>query len=503
MRNRSSTLPRLAGLLLAGVSATYAVGLAFSQSWDASGVGWALLQVWVSLIPLVFLLVALTVLFQRLHDRNAWVMALMFCGFMSLMNPGAAGASPALPGFMMAYRLTLLMMAPGLFGFFFLVFPARSRLDEIAPWLKWLLVGFGAFLVLTGAPWRPLLGQPFSDNLAGETMLSGRLALWRAWGVFGNVFLGTGVGVVALVGHAVRAASSEVRRKARVLAWGTVAAIAPALVIAVVELAGSVPDWLPACALLAFPLMPLSFAYAVVRHRVMAVPVLVQRGARYLLVQRGLAVVTVASSLVVAVALAMLAQRWLPAGSDVGLPVAVVAAGLLGVGVARAGRGSSGASLTASTAPSSPTATRPGGPSRSWPTVRGRPRIAPPLRRCCRPCCAPRSGRCRWPSISRTPTAGSPPRTRRGAPASSPGTPGPSRRWRAGPGPRSCPRRAWTTQPTSCIACSRPCGRSAWRRWSTETDVSWASWRWAAGSRRSRTPARTSGFSRWCRCSPR
>ena len=337
MCNQSSTPPRLAALLLAGISATYAVGLMFSQPWDRSGIGWALLQVWVSSIPFVFLLVALTVLFQRLRDRNAWVMALMFCGFMSLMNPGAAGASPAFPGFMMAYRMTLLMMAPGLFGFFFLVFPARSRLDELAPWLKWLLVGFGAFLFLTGAPWRPLLGQPFSGNFAGESILSGRLALWRAYGVFGQVFLGIGVGILALIGHAARAASSEVRRKARVLAWGTVAGIAPALVIAAVEVVGSVPDWLGACALLALPLMPLAFAYAVVKHRVMAVPVLVQRGARYLLVQRGLAVVSVASSLAVAVALAVLAQRWLPAGSDVGLPVAVVAAGLLGVGVARAG----------------------------------------------------------------------------------------------------------------------------------------------------------------------
>ena len=98
MRNQSSTPPRLAALLLAGISATYAFGLMFSQPWDRSGIGWSLLQIWVSSIPLVFLLVALTVLFQRLQDRNAWVMALMFCGFMSLMNPGAAGASPALPG---------------------------------------------------------------------------------------------------------------------------------------------------------------------------------------------------------------------------------------------------------------------------------------------------------------------------------------------------------------------------------------------------------------------
>ena len=337
MSNESSTLPRLAALLLAGVSGTYAVGMMFSQAWDRSGIGWVLLQVWVSSVPLVFLLVALVVLFQRLRDRNAWVMALMFCGFMSLMNPGAAGASPALPGFMMAYRLTLMMMAPGLFGFFFLVFPARSRLDEVAPWLKWVLVGFGAFLVLTAGPWRPLLGQPVSNNLTGVTILSGWLVLWRAYGVLVHIFLGIGVGIVALIGHAAGAASSEVRRKARVLAWGTVAGIAPALLLAAVEIAGPVPDWLAAVALLALPLMPLSFAYAVVRHRVMAVPVLVRRGARYLLVQRGLAVASVASSLVVAVVLAMLAQRWLPARADVGLPVAVVAAGLLGVGVARAG----------------------------------------------------------------------------------------------------------------------------------------------------------------------
>ena len=98
MRNQSSTLPRLAALLLAGVSATYAVGLMFSQTWDRSGIGWTLLQVWVSSIPLIFVLVALTVLFQRLRDRDAWVMALMFCGFMSLMNPGVAGRRRSSPG---------------------------------------------------------------------------------------------------------------------------------------------------------------------------------------------------------------------------------------------------------------------------------------------------------------------------------------------------------------------------------------------------------------------
>ncbi len=128
---------RLAAVMLAGVSCTYAVGLMLSQTWERASFAWTLLPLWISAIPLVFLLVALTVLFQRLRDRNAWVMALMFCGFMSLFAPQAAGGSPVIPGFMMAYRMTLLMMAPGLFAFFFLVFPARSRLDERAPGVKW------------------------------------------------------------------------------------------------------------------------------------------------------------------------------------------------------------------------------------------------------------------------------------------------------------------------------------------------------------------------------
>ena len=340
MRIRSSLL-RLAAGLLAAVAAAYAANWVVTQDWVEQRLGSTLLLVWVSSIPIVFLLVAFGVLFQRLQDRNAWLLALMFCGFLSLFNPSAAASGPLVhPGFVIGYRMTLLVMAPGLFGFFFLVFPARSPIDARAPWLKWSLLGFGAFLVLTGGPWRPFLGQPVSVNLASETILPGWLAVARGYGVLGYMFLGIGIGIAALIRHAVWSESSEVRRKARVLAWGTVAGIAPVLLIGFAEAMGrGVPIWLAVCALLAFPLLPLSFAYAVVKHRVMAVPVLVRRGARYLLVQRGLTVASVMLSVAVAVLLAMLAQRWLPAGSDLGLPVAVVAAGLLGVGVARTGAG--------------------------------------------------------------------------------------------------------------------------------------------------------------------
>ena len=152
-------------MLLAAVAATYAANWLVNQNWVLERVDSTLLLVWVSSIPIIFLLVAFGVLFQRLQDRNAWLMALMFCGFLSLFNPGAvAGGSLVHPGFVIAYRMTLLVLAPGLFGFFFLVFPDRSRLDRRAPWLKWLLLGLGMLLVLTGGPWRPLLGSAGLDQ---------------------------------------------------------------------------------------------------------------------------------------------------------------------------------------------------------------------------------------------------------------------------------------------------------------------------------------------------
>ena len=491
MRIRSPVLLHLAAVLLAAVAATYAANWVLIQDRVLEQIGSPLLMVWVSAIPIIFLLVAFGVLFQRLRDRNAWLMALMFCGFVSLFNP----SDPDLvhPGFMIAYRMTLLVMAPGLFAFFFLVFPARSALDERLPWLKWLLVGFGACLVLTAGPWRPLLGQPVSSNLAGETILSGWLALARARGLFGYLIGGIGLGILALIGHATHAESSEVRRKAAVLTWGTVAGIAPALLIAFTEAVGrGVPNWLALCAVLAIPLLPLSFAYAVVKHRVMAIPVLVRRGARYLLVQRGLTVVSVLTSVLVAVGLAILAQRWLPAGSDVGVPVAVIAAGLLGVGVARTGQRVERRitdRIDRAFFPDRYEARRALEELAARTQDRGGPRGAGGV--ASRRRCSPRSGRCPWPSTSKIRRAGWWMPTCRQVPAPWRWKPRDSRNLPARRGPRSCPRPVSTGRPTTCTARSPPCGRSASCRWSIATNVSSGCWRWEGGRRKSRIPART------------
>src|SRR5439155_10024690 len=47
------------------------------------------------------------------------------------------------------------------------------------------------------------------------------------------------------------------------------------------------PFWVWAPCVIALFLIPLSFGYAVLKHRVMEIPVLLKRSARYVLVQRG------------------------------------------------------------------------------------------------------------------------------------------------------------------------------------------------------------------------
>src|SRR5207253_2474013 len=165
------------------------------------------------LFPVPFLLVAFAVLFLRLEEPNAWLLALLFCAFIGapgLLNPSAI--SPPLRAFAFAFRAVFSGMLCPLFYLFFAVFPLHSPLDRRFAWLK------GAALL-----------------------------------------------------------------------FGTVAGVLPIVLERVaVDFTGYHPPfWLDTVLVLVVFLYPLSFAYAVVKHRVMELPVLLRRSARYVLVQRG------------------------------------------------------------------------------------------------------------------------------------------------------------------------------------------------------------------------
>jgi phosphoserine phosphatase RsbU/P len=238
------------------------------------------------LFPIPFLLVAFAVLFLRLEEPNAWLLALLFCAFIgapSLLNPSAI--SPQLRTFAFSFRAVSSGMLCPLFYLFFAVFPLHSPLDRRFPWLKWAGLLLGVWIVVAGLR----TGDPSLPRVVAHLMGSRNAELIH----FSLTYALLALGVISLTQNSFMVTvPAEARRKSRVILWGTVVGVLPIVLGRLaVDFAGYHPSfWLDTVLVLVVFLYPLSFAYAVVKHRVMELPVLLRRSARYVLVQRGFAV---------------------------------------------------------------------------------------------------------------------------------------------------------------------------------------------------------------------
>ncbi len=245
----------------------------------------------IQFLPVPFVAVGLGVLFWRLEDRNAWLLALLFAGYIGqgpLYVDVEGNILPMFRGFAVAYKTVFYSLYPALFYYFFAVFPKASPLDRRVPWLKTVFIGAACTVSLPVALWGFVAGssQPVMDLLARMGERAGDMVGW------GYVFAAPALGLVSLVSNSVAAPSPEARRKSRVLVWTMIVGMAPFLLLQgwaqlIDRPTNLMPFWLWAPGLLLHALVPLGFAYAVVKHRVLDIPVLLKRSARYLLVQRG------------------------------------------------------------------------------------------------------------------------------------------------------------------------------------------------------------------------
>ena len=272
------------------------------------------------LFPIPFLLVGFAVLFLRLEEPNAWLLALLFCAFAAsapLLNPLAI--STTLRAFAFAFRAVFAGMLAPLFYLFFAVFPLPSHLDRRLPWLKWVGLLFGVCIVLPGLR----AGDPSLPRVVAHLIGSRNAAFINAALNYDLLFLG----IISLAQNSFLAAvPAEARRKSRVILWGTVVGILPIAIEKMAEdFAGYRPSfWLGTVLVLVLFLYPLSFAYAVVKHRVMEIPVLLRRSARYVLVQRGFIVLMF---MVAASAIALFTHvfsRLLRADTNIGMALSAV-----------------------------------------------------------------------------------------------------------------------------------------------------------------------------------
>jgi len=259
--------------------------------------------------PLFFLVVGVGVLLLRPDDRNAWLLALLFGGFLAGGPLFEGAVPPSLRGFEVAYKFLLSWpLSMAIFYYFFAVFPAPSPVDRKLPWLKYLLAAvaitatapIGLRCLIEGGA-LPLYLDP---QWPGARMLTWALTAQtgfpvpasRGWPTYEFTFFGsffglTILGPASLVSNSFLSTDAQVLRKAQVMLWGTaisVTRVVLAVGTAIIRGPLAVPllGW-QACVLILSSLLPLSFAYAVVKHRILEIPVLLKRSARYLLVQRG------------------------------------------------------------------------------------------------------------------------------------------------------------------------------------------------------------------------
>jgi len=286
-----------------------ASGEATAEAGVAARVGQGIVRVF----PVAFVTVGLALLFLRPDDRNAWLVALMFGGFIAIpeFSYSFLGVPSQVRPLATAYRAIFNNLVAPLFYFFFATFPARSPLDRRYPWLKWAALVIGALIAV------PILTS--GDNSQSILVLNPPYGkLFALFFTYGLLILG----FISLIWNAKSITSPDARRKIRVIVWGTLVGVVPAvLAVGAVDFFGFHITILIGATLVALLwLFPLSFAYAVVKHRVLEVPVLLQRSARYLLVQRGFVLLLVLLSVAVTTAFALFFARYLQSLTAAAVP---------------------------------------------------------------------------------------------------------------------------------------------------------------------------------------
>lgn len=244
-------------------------------------------------IPNIFLLTGLIVFMLKAHDKQALLLALMFgmfTGALFAIDPNYAGETPLMIGILLAVHLASLFLWP-VFFHFFQIFPEPSVLLQRVPRLE-------AYLYLpqlvTIFPYFALL------NILAAFAPNDELA----FRVPAITLICIAVAVAYIVGGLLslifnyRQAGRASRRKMRVVVAGSIAGFLPMFLTIGLAILFNLPEKYPrlgqrltVASLLAFPLFPLSFAYAIVRHQVIPVRLILRRGVRYLLVSRGFIII--------------------------------------------------------------------------------------------------------------------------------------------------------------------------------------------------------------------
>ena len=236
-----------------------------------------------------FLITGLLILLVKADDPQAWLLSLMLGTFSGLLNFKLNNVPLLLFWTSLLTRAVSFLFLP-LFVHFFSVFPRPSAL--LKRWPGFLYFVYGSFVLII-LPYF-LLQRIRSQGVAGFENnewieLFRRISYSAANGLL-IVFLVMGI-VTLLLNY--RSSERDDRRKLHLVVVGCSAGFFNLLIIVLSEFLGFnkthplLHEWGFFLMTFTLPLIPISFAYAIIKHQVIPISLIIRRGMRYVLVSRG------------------------------------------------------------------------------------------------------------------------------------------------------------------------------------------------------------------------
>jgi len=243
---------------------------------------WLILLTLAAFLPAIFLSTGLTVFLLKPFNKQALLLALTFGLFVPPMAYHWFNGLPALLAAVLYVGPLVTPLAFFLILHFFLIFPEPSPVLRRFPRLEWSLY-LPYFLLILPSDLAGALPRGIAERYAQIDNLG-----WLVINLnFAFAFLSL------IVNY--RRANKVAKRKMRVVVAGMIAGMLPGIIVFFTlpwfdfsRISPTVGEWLPVVAALAFSLMPLSFAYAIVRHQVIPVSLMIRRSVQYLLAKNAL-----------------------------------------------------------------------------------------------------------------------------------------------------------------------------------------------------------------------
>lgn len=242
-------------------------------------------------IPLGFtavtLVTALLLVWLRPGDHVVYIGAMLFLCLSYVVSSPLAGLPTPWRELGAVLQGACSSFLPYLFFRFFALFPSPGWVARRAPWI------FGPLLAATAVAAAGLATTLLVevDALADTWRIEDSRWTRAAWtALFLSMLVG---GVLSLVAQYRYARSATARRRLGIVTAGLAVGVVPLLLyLTAASITGSTASagwlWAAIAVVLCLPIFPASFAYAVVRHRVLGVDTMLRRGAQYLLVSRAL-----------------------------------------------------------------------------------------------------------------------------------------------------------------------------------------------------------------------